>query len=178
MANKRVSQFTVVNKLSSDDIFLINQNGVTRTVGLSTIKDEIVYNSQLSLSGATNGQYPRYDASSGKWKPTDFPELYVFSQIVFAQNSGQLSINLTLPVGTWVITANFCNHEAAFPAQTLLIDGQIVQSLPNEGDPPGTSFRPMMGMLQVNGGRTITCNVSGADSGGSRRFVVRGDRIS
>jgi hypothetical protein len=77
MGNKRVSQFTTVNSLCSDDIFLINQKGTTSTVGLSTLKNEIANNSQFSLGDATDGQYPRYDASVGKWKPADFPPISI-----------------------------------------------------------------------------------------------------
>lgn len=75
MGNKRVSQFTVVNSLSTDDIFLINQNNITSTVRLSTLKNEIANNSQFSLGSAKDGQYPRYDANDKKWKPADFPTL-------------------------------------------------------------------------------------------------------
>jgi microcystin-dependent protein len=104
--------------------------------------------------------------------------------IVWSQNSGSTSINLLLPAGQWVVTATFSNHEAEFPAQTLIIDGVVVQTSPNIGDPPGTSYRPMMGMHQVNAGtsgRTITCSVTGVTDFGNinaRRFVVRADRLS
>lgn len=102
------------------------------------------------------------------------------STIVFTQSAGVTSVNLTLPYGIWIVTAYFINHEAAFPTQTLRIDGSVVCSYGNGGDPAGTSFRPMMGMLQVNGGRIINCDVTGVSyemSPNHRNFIVRGDKI-
>jgi hypothetical protein len=163
--------FTITNTVTAPIVVAGPGITVTNAAGGATVSASVVSLQAGSGISLTN--------NSGTY--TLSTNVSAFPQIVFAQNSGQLSINLALPNGTWLITANFCNHEAAFPAQNLLIDGVVVQTLPNSGDPPGTSYRPMLGMREVNGGRTISCSVTGVSSEygdlNSRRFVVRGDRI-
>jgi microcystin-dependent protein len=107
--------------------------------------------------------------------------LFSTTSSLFNQNQGQTSINLDVPAGTWVVYATFFNHEAAFAAQTLIIDGTTVYSAPNDGDPPGTSFRPMNGIKEVTGPKTVVCSVTGVaneigSGANSRRFVVTADR--
>ena len=163
--------FTITNTRAAIPVVAGTGTTVTNTAGGAIVNANVVSLQAGSGISLTN--------NSGTY--TLSTNVSAFPQIVFAQNSGQLSIDLALPNGTWLITANFCNHEAAFPAQNLLIDGVVVQTLPNNGDPPGTSYRPMLGMREVNGGRTISCSVTGVSSEysdlNSRRFVVRGDRI-
>jgi microcystin-dependent protein len=165
------STFTITNTVTAPPV--IPGNGITVT---NTSAGAVVNANVVSLQAGSGISLTN---NSGTY--TLSTNVSAFPQIIFAQNSGQLSINLALPNGTWLITANFCNHEAAFPAQNLLIDEVVVQTLPNNGDPPGTSYRPMLGMREVNGGRTISCSVTGVSSEysdlNSRRFVVRGDRI-
>lgn len=162
--------YTITNTVSAIPVIAGNGTTVTNTPSGAIVNANVARLQAGSGIGLEN--------SSGIWTISSTN----VSSIVFAQNSGQLSIDLALPEGVWVITAWFSNHEASFPSQDLYIDGVVVQNLPNNGDPTGTSYRPMMGMREVNGSRTITCNVTGVSGEysnlNSRRFVVRGDKVS
>lgn len=83
MADKTIADFTRISNLSSDDIFLINHQGETNTVTLSTVNDSIKINtSQILQSGATNGQVLTYDSNLSLWKPntpTSISEFYSLS---------------------------------------------------------------------------------------------------
>lgn len=133
--------------------------------------------SQIQRSGAAFGDTLIFDGTTQTWKPSAPSG---GSTIVFTQSAGVTSADLVLPAGTWLITAYFCNHEPTCPARGLIIDGSVVFQQGNGGDPAGSTYRPMMGMRQVTGGRTITCSVTGIATEmtpNDRNFVVRGDKV-
>jgi hypothetical protein len=98
------------------------------------------------------------------------------NNIVFKNQQGVNSSTITLPGGTWLVSCWAVSHQAAFAAQTLVIDGRTIYTAPNNGDPPGTSYRPMFGCLVVSGGRDVTCAVTGVaneySSTDSRQFMI------
>ena len=103
------------------------------------------------------------------------------NNVVYKNAQGVNSTTITLPNGQWLVSCWHVSHQAAFAAQTLVIDGRSIYTAPNNGDPPGTSYRPMFGCLVVSGGRDVTCAVTGVaneySSTASRQFMIIAHRV-
>lgn len=86
-----------------------------------------------------------------------------------------LTLNLSLPVGTWTINADATAFSSAFAATTLTINGGTpVQSLPNFGDPDGASFVVMGGIKQVTnaGPGNLSVAITFAQEAGGTDFPL------
>jgi hypothetical protein len=99
-------------------------------------------------------------------------------QLGFAsETSASNSTTITLGAGTWFVSAWYRYYDDDFPAISLVIDGVTVDSVPNLGDPTGTSYIVLFGGTQLSGGRTITVSATSAGTASSRRIFVNAIKV-
>lgn len=131
MPNKKISQFTTVGTINSDDVFLINQSGTTNTVMMSTISAVINTNINDKFipkpSTATSGQVLTYNGSTSTWAASAAP---VPSGCVIMWTS------ITLPAG-WIecngqSTARYPNLAAVCGANVPDLRGEFVRGWDHE----------------------------------------------
>ena len=83
-----------------------------------------------------------------------------------ASSGADVSTTLELTAGTWLVRADYTNHESAVGSSTLTIDGTVVYTMPSQGDQQGTSQAVLFGFRTITKTSTTTITISGADSGG------------
>lgn len=83
-----------------------------------------------------------------------------------ATSGADVSTTLTLSAGTWLVRADYTNHESAVGGSTLTIDGVVVHTMESHGDPQGTSQAVLFGFRTITKTSTTTITISGADSNG------------
>lgn len=86
-----------------------------------------------------------------------------------------LTLNLALPAGTWLIDADAAIFCSAYPVMNLLIDGTVIQSYPNLGDPDGTAIIPMGGFrtITLTTGRNVPIAFTQQAGGTSSPFMIK-----
>jgi len=71
MPNKKISQFTTVGSINSDDVFLINQTGTTNTVTMNTVSaaiNTIISNKFIQKPAiVSGGEVLTYNGSTATW---------------------------------------------------------------------------------------------------------------
>jgi hypothetical protein len=97
------------------------------------------------------------------------------ASIILTSSVNTNSTTLALSSGSWNVQAYYRYYDDNFPDISLIIDGVTVDSVPNKGDPTGSSYIMLMGTTIVSGGRTIT--ISATNAGDTPRLLVVAIRI-
>jgi hypothetical protein len=126
MPNKKISQFTTVGSINSDDVFLINQTGTTNTVTMNTVSaaiDNNISNKYIQKPAiVAGGEVLTYNGSTATWVASAAP---VPSGCVMMWTS------TTLPDG-WIecngqSTASYPNLAAVCGATVPDLRGEFVR---------------------------------------------------
>lgn len=140
------------------------------TANITEIKSMIAVSGQTGSAGQVltsngTGQYPTWTT----------PQNTLANNHIWF-NGAVYSTTLVVPAGTWVIYAWWRYHHITFVASQLYIDGVMVDSLPNRGDPEGQNHFNLCGATVISGGRTITVTGGGGTTA-DLRLLIQGFRI-
>ena len=113
--------------------------GYIATTGQNALDDGNVPALIIALQNALNSQYG---------VTTNAPQT-IAAYHDFTVPLDSLTANLALTPGTWLIDATAASFNSAYYSQTLSVDGTVVQTLPNGGDPTGVDMLPMAGFYTV-----------------------------
>lgn len=104
-----------------------------------------------------------YNASAGvftNWSPIS-SGAKIGTGSAIAYNKGSNAVSIVLPgAGTWSIFANGYCHSNAYLGGAMYINGTVVDTLGNYGDPEGTGYSFMSGSLKVTVGAAASIPIS------------------